>query len=217
MAAVPTHLDYARPAADRSRARYALLAVIALAVLALLKFLPPAFNHLVLLHHQSRCLAHAAAPDAIVFDSATNLEAGPARDFERFYARFSPPGGRHDTTLFLGELRRPDDNAQRLVNVEVTVQGTPCPQVYATVFEPGDLWNRPRLCSTDPWPTPFRLAFNDAAATLQLHAARRDPKDPSHFTIPFTYASDPGTIDGWLRRDDTLLFELRAPLSAVRR
>jgi len=165
-----------------------------------------------ILHYQSHRLAHTS-PDTVVFDSATGAEAGPARDFERFYARFSPPGGRHDTTLFLGDLRRPRDNAQRLVNVEVTTQaGAPCPQVYATVFEPGDLWNRPRLCSTDPWPTPFRLAFDDPTATLQLRAAQRDPKDPSHFTIPFTYASTPGTIDGWLRTDDTLLFELRTPL-----
>jgi hypothetical protein len=213
--ATPTpHLDYAQPAAPRAHTRAILLAVAALLLIALVKFVPPAWNHALLLHYQSRCLAHASAPDHIVFDS-TGVEAGPARDFERFYALFSPPGGRHDTTLFLGELRRPGDGLRRLVNVEVAAQGAPCPQLYASVIEPGDLWNRPRLRSTDPWPTPFRLSF-DHPATLRLHAARHDPKDASHFTIDFTYADRPGTIDGWLRKDDSLLFELRSPLSTLR-
>jgi len=33
--------------------------------------------------------------------------------------------------------------------------------------------------------------------------------DPSHFTIRYTVNGQPGVIDGWLQRDDTIKLEVR--------
>ncbi|HEV2294202.1 MAG TPA: hypothetical protein VGR35_10115 [Tepidisphaeraceae bacterium] len=47
--------------------------------------------------------------------------------------------------------------------------------------------------------------LNDAPfGKLQYYAGQSDPADRSHFTIEYAINGERGTIDGWLRMDDTV-------------
>jgi hypothetical protein len=225
MADVPAQLEYAQPLRWRQRKafrRAAFAAALLLLILGSLKFLRPAWNHARLLHYQRRCLTHVEVPGTIVFDAA-NLTRKINADWERFYALFSPPGGKHGATVFLHELRRPD-GVTRLVAVEADLPASAMPRqlllmfaplrLDSTVIVPGGLLEQPQLQSNGSWLTPFN--FSDPSG-LYLHAGQIDPANPSHFTIAFDYPDHSGTIDGWLQPNDSILFELRDPLARAAR
>jgi hypothetical protein len=207
-------LDYAKapPWRRRKSVRRAIAAgVLALILLAALKFARPAWDHARLLHYQSRCLKHAKPPDNIVFDSDSQ-SAYISNEWDRFYALFSPPGGFQDGTVFVQELRRPDGTA-RLVAMTL---GRPLHDLAVDfdvhVIKPGTLWSRPSLCHYQTWRTIFVRPFTDDHRTT-IFAGQCDPINHSHFTIDYNYDGKAGTIDGWLQSDDTILLEPRAPVS----
>jgi hypothetical protein len=221
MADAPAQLDYAQPLRWRQRKgfrRAIFAAALLLLIFGSLKFLRPAWDHARLLHYQRRCLAHVDAPGTIAFDGG-NAVPNAVDDWERFYRLFSPPGGKHGTTIFLHELRRAD-GSKRLVAVEADLPLSSMPvqllplfaaplRLDSTVIVPGGIFELPQLRSNGSWLTPF--GFVDRAG-FRLHAGRVDLANPSHFTIAFDYPAHPGTIDGWLQPDDSILFELRDPL-----
>lgn len=184
-----------------------------------LKFLSPAWNHARLLYYQHRCFTRVEPSSAIVFDESSSTLKTDA-DWERFYAIFSPPGGKHDATVFIRELRRPDGST-RLVVVEaspglssmpdhlVTLLFAPPIRFDSTVISPGGILQQPQLCSNTSWLTPFGFVN---MTKFRLYAGQVDPTNPSHFTIAFDYPDHSGTIDGWLQPNDSILFELRDPL-----
>lgn len=211
-----SQLDYAAaPDARRGKAvrRAVLVGFLLLAAVASLKWLGPAWDRVRLVHYQGRCLAHEAAAGAVVHDDASGRTVGTAADWERFYALFSPPGGRHGATAFLHELRR-KDGSRRLVAVEAYAldRNHPATDSLAfshlawTVIEPGGLWSPPRSQVYSIWGIPRAPLSSDP---LRLYAGQTDPNDASHFTIAYDRAGRPGVIDAWLRADDTLLFEVR--------
>jgi hypothetical protein len=220
MADLPAQLDYAQPLRWRQRKGFR-RAVFAAALLVLifgsLKFLRSAWEHARLMHYQRRCLSHVEAPGTVVFDAATSTRKINS-DWERFYALFSPPGGKHGATVFVHELSRPDGGT-RLVVVEADLPVSAMPRqlfllfsplrLDSTVIAPGGLLEQPQLRSNGSWLTPF--GFSDPTG-LYLHAGQIDPANPSHFTIAFDYPDHSGTIDGWLQPNDSILFELRDPL-----
>ena len=67
---------------------------------------------------------------------------------------------------------------------------------------------------------PAHIALHHAERALAGGLGWADPdrgfEVPVLVALAFTYADRPGTIDGWLRKDDSLLFELRSPLSTLR-
>jgi hypothetical protein len=225
MADVPAQLEYAQPLRWRQRKGFR-RAVFAVALLVLilgsLKFLRPAWNQARLLHYQRRCLAHVEAPGTIVFDAANSTRKINS-DWERFYALFSPPGGKHGATVFVHELSRPD-GGNRLVVVEADLPVSAMPKqllllfaplrLESTVIVPGGLLEQPQLRSNGSWMTPFAFANPSG---LYLHAGQTDPANPSHFTIAFDYPDQSGTIDGWLQPDDSILIELRDRLPRAAR
>ena len=49
----------------------------------------------------------------------------------------------------------------------------------------------------------------DPSLPVRLYAGEPDPADASHFTISYEAGGVPGTIDGWLRADDTVTLQVR--------
>jgi hypothetical protein len=54
----------------------------------------------------------------------------------------------------------------------------------------------------------FKFAV-PASQPLRLYAGQADPRDDSHFTIPFETPSGNQVIDGWLKPDDTISLQVR--------
>jgi hypothetical protein len=213
----PTQLEYApAPASTRRPAlrRATVAAAIVLVAVASLKWAGPAWDRVRLVYYQGRCLKHQAPTGGVVHDDAVGgRSVGTALEWERFYTLFSPPGGRHGATAFLHELRQ-KDGSRRLVSVESHLLDIAHPATGALAFshlswavvEPGGLWSPPRLHGYSTWNLPLSPL---SQAPLRLSSGQPDPNDPSHFTIPYELGGAPGIIDGWLRADDTLLFEPR--------
>jgi hypothetical protein len=210
MADAPAQLDYAQPRSWRERKavrRAIFAAALLLVIFGSFKFFRPALNHAQMLHYQRQCMTHAEPPERTAFTSgALNPKSDTA--WERFYGLFSPPGGKHGAIVFVHELRH-SDGSPRLVAIEADLQGAVV-QLDSTVIVPGGVLSSPQLRFNGSWLAPFStMKFSD----VHLHAGQVDPADPAHFTIAFEYANGSGTIDGWLRDDDSVLMELREPLS----
>ena len=212
------HLDYAKSPAwhRRKSARRAIAAgILALILLAALKFARPAWDHVRLLHYQSRCLKHVRPAGDVVFDTGSQSDY-VSHEWDRFYALFSPPGIRHDATIFVHELHR-SDGTKRLVAITrarplLTSFRDPPIKFDVDVIKPGTLWSRPSLCHDQTWLSPFLRPFIDDPR-VTIFAGQPDPANPAHFTIDYQSDGKNGTIDGWLQSDDTILLEPRAPVS----
>jgi hypothetical protein len=217
-------LDYAKapPWRRRKSVRRAIAAgILALILLAAFKFARPAWNHARLLHYQSRCLKHVLPPDRVVFDDAGQSNF-ISQDWDRFYAIFSPPGGKRDATVFVHELHR-SDAPPRFVVVELSsgaafVDSLPPPYAFdVSVIDPAGLWARPKLLNNRFWLSPFRMPIPPSTQPrFRVHAGQLDPTNPAHFTIDYQSDGKNGTIDGWLQSDDTILLEPRAPIAGTR-
>jgi hypothetical protein len=209
MADAPAQLDYAQPVSwhHRKGVRWGIVAtLVLLGVLGSVKFLPSAWAHVRLLHYQGRCLDHVEEGGRAVFDGG-KVVGKVDRDWERFYALFSPPGGRFNATAFLGELRK-QDGSKRLVSVDLFAAGNNGHGLMldSQVIEPGSPMKRPEV---------FPERWNSLVSLMKdgvidrLYAGVRDPSDASHFTLVYERGGKKGVIDGWLRSDDSILFEER--------
>jgi hypothetical protein len=207
MADAPAHLDYAQPVSWHHRKgvrRGILVGALLLGVLGSVKFLAPAWHHARLLYYQGRCLAHAERGARVVFDGG-KVVGKVDRDWDRFYSLFSPPGGQFTATVFLGEMKRADGE-RRLVSVDLTLwkdlsAGTAVSLDYQ-VIKPGGVWERAEVCSSRGWAIP-------EGGVTKVYAGERDAGDASHLTIVVERGGAKQVIDGWLRRDGTMLFEGR--------
>jgi hypothetical protein len=125
---------------------------------------------------------------------------------------FGPP-------LYVGEHRSRSGNVRIVV---VTFSGSfrsgPRPDdtwlvpLVGQTVHPASPQNRPRI-------TAVRLSakgiYIPKNATLDVHAGRPDPADPSHFIIRLTSGQFSDIVDGWLQDDDTILFSPRSPMSGT--
>ncbi len=212
MADSPLQLEYALEPSWRKgkRARHAIITgILLLGVVASVKWVGPAWTHLQVLYYQNRCLAHSELPTRIVYDTdEKNPVAAVSRDWEQFYAAFSPPGGRFTATIFLGELRRKDGTA-RLVSIDV--RAIPEPdlerhQLDIHVIKPGTLWKPAALCSNTTWSLP---SYRPATSIDRIYAGQRDSAREDHFTVTIERTAGLVIIDGWLQSNDKILLEAR--------
>jgi hypothetical protein len=60
--------------------------------------------------------------------------------------------------------------------------------------------------SDDPQKTSFVI---DPKGCFRFYAAQLDPKDPSHFTVDYALDGQRGTIDGYIKNDDSIIFAPR--------
>jgi hypothetical protein len=56
----------------------------------------------------------------------------------------------------------------------------------------------------------------DESDELTVYAGKIDPTDTSHVTVDYLLNGQRGTIDGWLQKDDTMLFYVRSGPAATR-
>jgi hypothetical protein len=219
MPQAPPQLDYAAaPSRHRRLTRRAIwLSVTLIVSIAVIKWFMPAVNHVRMLYYQHRCLVHVDPPDKVVpMDALSRAYKSvtfvfPNDDWMKFYALFSPPGGRFNSTAFLGELRQKDGSA-RLVEVDtlgifhVSAGVAQFPVDYQ-IISPGGLWKRPRYITGSSLQVPLVLTHQEPP--LRVHAGQIPHDFPNHFTIELEWANGRSTIDGWLEADDTLRLELR--------
>lgn len=140
------------------------------------------------------------------------------------------PGFRGMGTAFLHRRRSPAAHVRLVVVTCSTRGGGTNGAYYSSIYAGsaavpagwigGELrWTRTTLVSlgdVDPF---FDVSTDPPTArpTFVLYAGQPDPADESHFTIAFqfhgSYDRDwrPGTIDGWLRDDDSVRLAVRDP------
>ena len=115
---------------------------------------------------------------------------GPACPTVFLHERISPGGHRR-----LLRVQCVGDNALMLPNVGFA----------SYVIEPAGLWAQPKSHSASVGDQSGKYAH------AEIFFGQPDPSDASHFWIDFTVNERRGTIDGWLRDDDTVSFKLRDP------
>lgn len=226
--AAPPRMDYApRPPLRRRRwvRRLGVCVVLLAAGGSTLWWLPPVWRNVQVLRMQARCASFTAPPDRVVYDRdrargaqlrafdpryatiAGGTAAYVAAEWADFYAVVSPPGARPAATVFLHE-RRNSRGERRLIAV------TAHPGIFANprgvfldwyVLRPGTSLTRPKLLHN----AESHLALERRDGDLRLFAGQPDPKDVAHFTFDFEQFDYRGTVDGWLRDDDTLVIERR--------
>lgn len=211
MADSPLQLEYALEPSWRKgkRARRAIITgILLLGVVASVKWVGPAWTHGRVLYYQHQCLKHSELPSNIVYDDDEKRPLKViAKDWEQFYAAFSPPGGRFNATVFLGELRRNDGTA-RLVSIDVrpiTELDLMVHQFDVHVIKPASFWKPAELRSNTSWRVPYLAELS----MDRIHAGQRDNARADHFTITSEGPHGSVIIDGWLQNNDTVLLEAR--------
>ena len=134
-------------------------------------------------------------------------------DWDRLYAALSPPGRKPNPTIFMGPRRAAGGGERRLVVVEAPRFEVPLAIVeytfHAAIIDPRNPLSGPRLLDNGLSIFDSGMLRRDQAGTLRFFAGQPDPADPSHFTVQYEIDGAPGTIDGWLKGDDTVRMEVR--------
>ncbi|MDB5332053.1 MAG: hypothetical protein JWP03_3204 [Phycisphaerales bacterium] len=140
-------------------------------------------------------------PSHMLAESNVVVDFPPA--WRDFYELASPPGRNVGAVLFLHKLRSPGAH-ERIVAVDGFATGAADLRLALAVFEPGSLAARPRIISD--MESNSLQKIGDLRAE-RVYAGQLDPADPSHFTILYQTANGNGTLDGWLKDDDSVKFE----------
>ena len=112
--------------------------------------------------------------------------------------------------VFLHERVSPAGH-RRVVRVEPLLASALSPELgyHVTLVAPGSVWREPRTVGV-----PLGFAFSGRIVPAELFFGRADPDDASHFSFDYAVSGNlRGTVDGWLRDDDTVVFKLRDPAS----
>jgi hypothetical protein len=218
-------LDYAPPPPAhqrRSFRRWLVYAVVAIIVFSGWFWVPRVARRFEVLYYQRLCLAHAAPPTLVA------IEPDPAKakalvalgthiggmSGEAAYV-FDPLAAAYNTNgdcVFLHSRRKPTGGEVRLVVVDI-VKINDATQLNATSIKPATLVSNARSVAVKfhampPGPSYPRFDYP------RLYAGQVDPADDSHFTIKYEYSDRSGTIDGWLRDDDSVVLEPRDEAAA---
>jgi hypothetical protein len=184
----------------------------------------PVLSHAQLLYWQYRCATFVRGADVVVASTGgpPHYTAAPIPPFWTSYVaravtsrpslslnigKFSPAFIR--SVVFIHQLRSPAGN-NRIVGVDcipMYLSSMSIIQAFeADVIEPAPWWP----LGTTPF---IHLGkFNGGYpidAKVEVFAGQTDPSDASHFTISYSVNGQPGTLDGWLRDDDTVRLEVR--------
>ena len=189
------------------------------------------------LHHQSRCMAFAPPADTVAYteDVATLTRLTGGGFSGPGWATFSFNSARAAYFLVPKSLQRLEQTpgvdipqgfgpvfmhartaaggAERLVVVKVDQErswrlnfpaGAPPDHLLAaTVVRPATLLSGPAFTRTLWNPPPVPPDFGQ----ITFFAGQPDPADAAHFTVDYQTPAGPGTIDGWLKHDDTIKFQ----------
>jgi hypothetical protein len=116
-----------------------------------------------------------------------------------------------NATVFLGE-RRPPSGKRRLVIIRGAM-----PTISLLPHLTGSVIQAPDLTHGLRWLNQAQsFSYSGRATVATLGPGVADPADPSHLTITYVVdgTNQTGTIDVYLRDDDTLQFQLRGAASA---
>lgn len=190
--------------------RWVIRAVLVGAIILAVRLGVLGWAHASLIYYQRECLAHRATGTEVIYQG-TGGSSVAAADWEKFYARFSPPGSRHAATAFVGELKR-EGGKPRLVAVEISERSGPLEdlrglKLITTVIEPGWAWGRPKLISDRAWIEPRWDDRNYEPPVV--YAGVRDPENQAHFTITIQRGDVKRIVDGYLQADDRVTLEVR--------
>ena len=181
----------------------------------------PLTGHARLLYWQHRCAIYSFAPDAVVASVGgkprvvsapvpacwsgyeSMLPANAAGAWRGYSPMFQP------TLAFLHRLRSPAGHAH--------VVAVRCVPLYLCSGSVRQAFCTAAVEPAAAWPLSSRPAMHGADCAggfpvkvkVQVFGGQSDPADPSHFTIAYTVAGLPGTLDGWLRDDDTVELDVR--------
>ena len=212
-----SQLDYAPPSDRRHRAIRQLLIglVIVAGVLLSLPLFRYAMHHLSLTHLYRKCANETLSERTYIEEWATGgIEThGEAfGDWRRINAELSSNIASNGT-IFLGELCTPDHSRTLLVGIDVLGWSSAPPGLvtHARTVITGNAIALPRYgassVQTIPLPSPD--------PTLILHRPQTDAADHSHFIIAFEAGKEHGTIDGWLKDDETVVLEPRVEAATI--
>jgi hypothetical protein len=210
----PSPLEYApRPSAhQRVFGRLTLITVLSALVVLAWWWAPSVWPRLELVYWQYRCMAYAAPPNQVIFDSQVPCDVVP-KEWSEFYRILSPPGFKSNGTVFLHGLNRPD-GVRRLVAVDVFWQQWSMllgsAGIEARVFIPGGVSRLP----TETKGGFYQDVFDpDYASRFQIRAGHLDPADQTHFTFTVTTKTSVHLYEGWLKNDDTVVLGERTHTS----
>jgi hypothetical protein len=229
-------LHYATDAPQLRRHRRRGRIVLAVTLLALAAFLaaalPKALREYRLLSLQSQCLDYMPAADSIVFDSRPQSMPQWSRSdpqtisgnltgnipfvakvpvcWRAYYGQVYPPGMVTIGTAFLHRLRTPTGGQERLVAADLFhfkahLEGI---GITARVMIPGRLGRAPveRSQGGGEW-----LVFLPTDGTsIEFHAGQPDRQNADHFSIEYSADEKRSVVDGWLRDDDSVYFQVRS-------
>lgn len=212
-------LDYAPPPPAhqrRSFRRWLVYACVALVVLSGWFWVPQIVWRFELRYYHRLCLTHTAPASVVAVEpdpaKAGALIAqgthGAGMSGEAMYISDALKrryfGFGH--CVFLHGRRTPTGREQRLVLVE-SYKVNRVPQLYARSITLDALSNTTIRSGTfhamPPGPS------HPLPDYPRLYVGQPDPADDSHFTIKYEYIDRGGTIDGWLKDDDTVVLEPR--------
>ena len=177
---------------------------------------------------QQQCMAYSAPPQQVMYEedpvAASNLLKSGVTGYRQVwkqksvgfhYAGFGNwcwPFGLDDALVFLHE-RRTSNGTSRIVAVgylhAFANEARWDRSFVFGVWKPGfgrgypEVLNLGRECFIEP------LRNLHEKDLLRLYAGQADSTDLSHFTIAYEVNGQPGTIDGWLKDDDTIKLEVR--------
>jgi hypothetical protein len=235
--AAPHDLHYAPDVPQLRRQRRRGRIVLVITFLALGAFLaaaaPKLLNEYRLLSLQTQCLDYAPAADSIVFDSRPQSMPQWSRSdpqtisgslgtptgisfvakvpafWRAYYGRVYPPGMVTIGTAFLHRLRTPNGQerlvAADLFHFKAHLEGI---GITARVIIPGRLGRAPmeRSQGGGEW-----LVFLPTDGTsIVFHAGQGDPQNADHFSIDYAADEKKSVVDGWLRDDDSVYFQVRS-------
>lgn len=222
----PAQLDYAPPPRWRAL-RFArrgglVLVIIAATILAVVYSWKFALR-LRRAQLQQQCLEYTAPREQLIYtedasEAGRLLGSGAHYLDTRTGAAFLPPPA---ARFFAGERpagyaflhgRRLSGQDERLVSVRVWI--------WHTSSSTRTVWLeslvQPKIELAVPRGGPGLLPAARSLAlplreddTLRLYAGQPDPADLSHFTITYDLNGQRGTIDGWLKPDDTVTLDVR--------
>jgi hypothetical protein len=219
----------------RLRRALAFIALLAL-VAAAIRWGPQICSHAKLLYWQRQCLRYEPPAAAVLFEADPTRAAALKRQSVDYVATPNPIGAAYfhplclrqlestrsitpvvqmtigstmvfgPVTLFVHELKSPLGK-RRLVVVEGATHGNLYGLAHdlgCRVYEPAGICSALKLKSIQfagPWGGPYDPA--------PLGIGHPDPKDPSHFTLPYSYGKDSGTLDAYLSDDELIHFTRR--------
>lgn len=184
-------------------------------------------DHVALLQWQRQWMSYTAPPERVVFELdpvriKSLLESDPryrssGESTDRAFAWFNPTSwtpnapmrseydgiGWEPGPAFV-HARRAVGGSTRLLSVGIAELGLPCGiGFYAKLVQPASIFSGPEAVRVPRQAAAYYFVLKEGE-TLRLFAGQADADDASHFTIDYEIGSSRGTIDGWLKRDDTV-------------